>query len=109
MSEKDLQASIFDFFAWALPEGCVAFCIPNGDRQMTRAPGALSGVPDICLVYRGRPIFIELKTKRGVVPDHQIAVHDRLTLAGAVVKVCRSLEDVVQFLSPMMPLRGRIT
>ena len=68
----------------------------------------MSGIPDICLIYRGRAIFIELKTQRGAVKVNQRFVHDRLTLAGAVVAVCRSLDDVVGLLEPMMPLRGRV-
>ena len=108
MSEKDLQEAVFEFFAVALPQDCVAFCVPNGDGRMTRAPGALAGIPDICLIYKGRPIFIELKSKRGAVKVHQRFMHDRLTLPGAVVMVCRSLDEVVVFLAPPAPLRGRL-
>jgi hypothetical protein len=108
MTERDLQTAVFEFFAVALPQDCVAFCVPNGDGRMTRAPGALAGIPDICLIYRGRPIFIELKTKRGAVKMHQRFMHDRLTLSGAVVMVCRSLDEVVDFLAPLVPLRGRV-
>lgn len=108
MKERDLQSAVFEFLSATLPPECVYFCIPNGDGRMTRAPGALAGIPDICIIYRGRPIFIELKAKRGAVKMHQRFMHDRLTLSGAVVMVCRSLDEVVDFLAPLVPLRGRV-
>lgn len=108
MTERALQQQVFDFFRLALPADACAFTVPNGDGRMTTAPGTLSGVPDILVVYRGRPIFIELKTKTGAVRPSQKWVHDKLTQAGAVVTVCRSLEDVQDFLSMLMPLRARI-
>lgn len=67
MSERALQAAVFDFLRVALPSDAVCFCIPNGDGRMTTAPGTLPGVPDIAIIYRGRPIFIELKTAKGAV------------------------------------------
>lgn len=107
MGERGLQQSVFEFFRYALPEDATAFCIPNGDGKKTTAPGTLTGVPDVCIIYRGRPIFIELKTKTGAVRASQKWVHDRLTLSGAVVRVCRSLDEVQDFLQTLMPLRAR--
>lgn len=108
MTERALQQQVFDFFRLALPTDAVAFCVPLGDGKVTTAPGTLSGVPDICIVYRGRPLFIELKTAKGAVRPSQKWVHDKLTQAGAVVTVCRSLEEVQDFLAMLMPLRARI-
>lgn len=108
MTERALQQAVFEFLRLALPDGAVCFAVPNGDGRMTTMPGALSGVPDICILYRSRPIFIELKTATGAVRPKQRFVHDRLTLAGAAVTVCRSLGDVEQFLAMLMPLRARI-
>ena len=94
MTERELQQSVFEFLRLAMPADAIAFAVPNGDGKMTTMPGALAGVPDICIVYRGRPIFIELKTQRGAVRPSQRFVHGRLTLAGALVHVCRSIDDV---------------
>lgn len=107
-SERDLQTQVFDFFALALPSDAVAFTIPNGDRAMTRAPGTLSGMPDIGIIYRGRIILIELKTAIGAVRPKQKFIHDRLKCSGATVTVCRSLTEVVDFLTPLMPLKARL-
>lgn len=109
MTERGLQQSIFDFLRIALPTDAVCFSVPNGDGRMTTMPGALPGVPDVCVVYKGRAIFIELKTKTGAVRLSQRHIHDRLTMAGAVVTVCRSVEDVATFLSMLMPLRARVS
>lgn len=107
LPERALQAQVFVFLRLALPPDAVAFCVPNGDGKVTTAPGTLAGVPDIQIIYRGRPIFIELKAHAGRVSEHQAEVHTRLTGAGAVVAVCRSLEDVDGFLGQIVPLRAR--
>ena len=107
LPERALQAQVFTFLRLALPPDAVAFSVPNGDGGKTTMPGTLSGVPDLCVIYRGRAIFIELKTPTGRVSEHQAEVHTRLTAAGAVVAVCRSLEDVEGFLGQIVPLRAR--
>lgn len=108
MSERQLQAAVFDFLRVALPSDAMAFAIPMGDGKVTLAPGAVAGVPDICIIYKGRPIFIELKTKTGAVRASQKWVHDRLTLSGAVVVTLRSVEGVADFLANIIPLRARV-
>ena len=108
MSERALQAAVFDFLRVALPSDATAFAVPNGDGKVTTMPGALSGVPDICIIFRGRPIFIELKTAKGAVRASQKWVHDKLTLSGAVVVTLRSVEGVADFLAPLIPLRARV-
>lgn len=107
MTEQELQVQVFEFLRLALPPEAVAFAVPNGDRRMTTMPGALSGVPDICIIYKQRAVFIELKTIKGAVRLNQRHVHDRLTLAGALVAVCRSIDDVQSFLQQIIPLRAR--
>lgn len=108
MSERALQAAVFDFLRVALPSDATAFAVPNGDGRMTTAPGALSGAPDLQIIYRGKPIFIELKTATGRLSPEQKAVHIRLAAAGAVVSVCRSVVEVEEFLSMLIPLRARV-
>ncbi len=108
MSERALQSAVFDFLSVALPRDAQAFTIPNGDGRMTTAPGTLPGVPDLCVIYRGKSIFIELKTKTGRLSDAQRDVHMRLAAAGAVVAVCRSVVEVEEFLAMLIPLRARI-
>lgn len=108
MSERQLQTAVFGFLRVALPQDAVAFAVPNGDGQMTLAPGALSGAPDLCVIYQGRAVFIELKTRTGAVRPSQRWVHDKLIAAGAVVSVCRSVKDVEDFLGQIVPLRASL-
>jgi len=60
------------------------------------------------VIYKGRAIFIELKTKTGTVSKAQRAMHTRLTLSGAPVAVCRSVEGVAAFLEQVVPLRAKV-
>ena len=108
ISERSLQSQVFDFFRVALPADAVPFAIPNGDGKVTTMPGALPGFPDIGILYQKRLVLIELKTKTGVVEDHQHEVHARLALAGGLVAVCRSVEEVRDVLALVMPLRARL-
>lgn len=108
MTERALQSAVFEFLRLALPADAVAFAIPNGDGKMTTMPGVLPGFPDVGILYRSRLFVIELKYKKGAVRLNQTHVHHRLTLAGALVAVCRSVEEVEGFLSQVIPLRARI-
>jgi hypothetical protein len=89
--------------------------VPNGAvlgaRQaiMMKRTGQLkNGVPDLVIVYLRRAIFIELKSAKGRLTDDQSKAHGQLVLAGAVVCICRSLNDVVAFLDVLqIPLKGR--
>jgi len=112
--EDRLQISVARFLDVALPDGAVWFAVPNGGSRDVReaaklkAMGVKSGIPDLCIVYRARVIFIELKAKDGRVRSSQSEMMSALTMAGAVVNVCRSLDDVQGFLATIIPLKGRL-
>lgn len=108
MSERALQAAVFDFLRVALPSDATAFAVPNGDGKVTTMPGALSGVPELCIIYRGVAYFIELKTQFGRLSSEQREVHLRLAAAGAKTAVCRSVVEVEEYLAPLIPLRARV-
>lgn len=110
--ERPLQAAICDTLKLLLPRDAFLTAIPGGDRQVTLTPGYEAGMTDLLIIYRGRAICVELKrdTRNGVISQAQIAVHERITLAGGVVATCRSLEDVLQFLAMLgVPLRGKVS
>lgn len=105
--ERQLQRAVFAFLKRAMPAESFFSAIPGGDRQMTRAPGYVSGLPDVLIVHEGAASFIELKSESGRTTDAQIDVHEALARAGSFVTVCRSLPEVEKFLRFLgIPLRA---
>jgi hypothetical protein len=95
VSERALQSAACEYLTLALrPYGGWVGAVPGGDGKQTRAPGYVSGTPDLLCIVRGQPILIELKAPKGRVKDHQRACHADLERAGAVVHVARSIEDL---------------
>lgn len=115
-TEDQIQATVCAWLERALPEDAVFFAVPNGGHRhpavaaKLKWTGTRKGIPDLCIVWRGRPIFIELKAKGGSLSPDQRAMHERLTLAGAIVlPVARSVDEVADFLEALgMPLRAAV-
>ena len=113
-AEDRLQITVADYLDRCLPNDAVYFAIPNGgsrnkiESAKLKRMGTRPGIPDLCIVWRARVIFIELKTPKGRTSPAQEAMLSALTMAGAVVNVCRSLEDVQGFLATILPLKGRL-
>lgn len=107
--EQALQIAVARYLAATLPRPPIGpewFSIENGFKRtkaeagIGKAMGRKAGVPDLCLVWKGRAIFIELKAPgSGKLTPIQTAMHQRLTMVGAVVATCRSLDEVADFLS----------
>lgn len=59
--------------------------------------GSAPGLPDItgCL-SDGRGFWIEVKTNKGVLSDHQKRFIDNINSAGGLAFVARSVEDVIE-------------
>ena len=66
--------------------------------QKRKRQGVRSGWVDIEVIYKGRFIGIELKTKKGRLSEAQKKCHDDIILAGGLVPVCRSLTEVMDFM-----------
>lgn len=115
-TEEQIQAACAAFLDRALPADAVWFHPPNGGHRhkavaaKLKWQGAKAGVPDVCITWRGRSIYIELKAKGGSLSPDQRAMHERLTLAGAVVlPIARSVEEVEAFLETLgMPLKATV-
>jgi hypothetical protein len=114
--EDDLQRQVMAFLDVALPAEAVAFAVPNGGKRHAREAarmkglGVKAGVPDLCVVYRGRAAFLELKAKRGVMSPAQKAMQKRLIYAGADVCLCKSVAEVeASLLEAAIPLRARLS
>ena len=112
--EDRLQITVAEFLDRALPADAVWFHVANQRKTSPRQGAKLKrmgvkpGVPDLCIIWRGRPIFIELKAGKGRVSVKQAELMASLTLAGAVVTVCRSLDEVSEFLAGVMPMRAKV-
>ena len=104
-SEAKLQEQVADYFAVALPHNALAFHVPNEGKRGIHAQrafkrgGGVAGIPDWCILFTGRAIFIELKVGKNDLTPAQRGIHERIVLAGHVVTVCRSLDAVRSFLT----------
>lgn len=104
--EARLQESVCQYLA--LQERCgrlLWFAVPNGgSRNLLEAvnlkrQGVRGGVPDLVIVPKVGPVcFIELKSEDGTLSKLQSIWLESLPLYGCPVAVCRSLDDVQQFL-----------
>lgn len=75
--------------------------------MILKAMGVHAGWPDLMLVFKGRPVFIEMKAKTGALSPAQKAVHQSITVAGGVVTTCRSIDEVKAFLEVCgIPMRA---
>ena len=107
--ERQLQAAVATYLRAALPPDAFFSALPGGDRQMTRAPGYRAGLPDLMVVWNAKPIFIELKSKRGTISDDQAIAINALWRAGAEAAVCRSIDEVASVLKfSGIPLLARV-
>lgn len=104
--EHDAQVALFrDHIEPRLVAGAVAFAIPNGGyrhkkiAEELRAEGVVAGIPDICVVHRGRVHFLEMKAARGTLRKHQREMIARLEAAGATCAVARGLDAAVSQLA----------
>jgi hypothetical protein len=114
-AEDDLQRACCAFLEWALPPDAVFYAVPNGGKRHKREAarmaglGLRAGVPDLAIVHRGRALFVELKSGRGVMSPAQRSMAQRLNYAGAAVCCCRSVEEVEAALrEACVPLRGSV-
>ena len=113
-AEDRLQIAVAEYLDLALPSDALWFHPANGGSRNVREAAKLKrmgvkpGVPDICIVWRGRAIFIELKTATGRMSNVQTEMARALILAGAVFTVCRSVDEVSDFLAGAVNMKGRV-
>jgi hypothetical protein len=81
----------------------------NGVLQKKR--GVRSGLPDVMVVFRQRPVFVELKSRAGIASKAQKKIRAELMAAGAMWWLVRSTRAAlmalrlsgVEFRRPWMP------
>lgn len=100
--EESFQRSVAEYLDLVLPQHAFWFHVPSGGKRskaeagIFKAMGAKAGIPDICIIYKGRAHFIELKAPRSYLSKQQRETMRLLNTAGAFVwiKEVRSLVDV---------------
>lgn len=114
--ELRLHKQVAEYLRWSVPLECVWLHIPNGGKRSKKvsgefaAMGLKAGAPDLMFVWRGRALFIELKAEGGTLSLVQRQMHAKLRLAGSIVEVCYSLDEVVAVLRGWeIPLMARPT
>lgn len=113
--ERDFQAVAMEYLDMALPAWAVATAFPAGGGgkmrgAMLKKMGLKTGWPDIQILVRAsafdsmRPAsrFIGFELKReigGIVDLAQTAMHGRILMAGGIVYVARTLDEIYQHLT----------
>lgn len=115
LTEDQLHSNVVSALRIMLPSNAVLHHSPNEGKRGWRAQswlkraGTRAGWPDIELIYDGKFYGIELKAGTRKPTAIQAATHDDLWAAGARIKICRSIEDVIDALEGWkIPLRGKI-
>ena len=113
--EFQLGKAVAVYFRFCLPDDVFWFHVPNGGQRQNAiarqlsAMGVKAGVPDLCLLHRGKAHFVELKIDSGYLSAIQKQVHQMINRAGCRVAVCRSIPDVEAALTSWgIPLRGEV-
>ncbi len=110
--EEALHRAVADYLNIALPANSAWTTMPAGGGGRVRgarlkAMGYCKGWPDIEIVWGGFAHFIELKVPGKYPGADQKKCHANLRIAGAVVAVCRRIEEVEGTLRGWgIPLRG---
>ncbi len=107
-SEADIRRAIMRLLnhhpkihkAWTQASGAFQFEGANGSKRFFRANSA-KGMADIQAILKGsgRGVFIECKTEKGRIMEHQQEFLDSMNAAGAVAFVARNVQQVIDKLN----------
>lgn len=113
--EHELQTEVAHALRIMLPREAFITAIDHAHKKdaltgaILKGRGAVSGLPDLWVIWRGQSYMIELKRKGGYLSDTQRTCHEMLRRAEARIAVCHSLDEVLEALRGwQIPLRGRI-
>ena len=119
-TEQEIHTSIVAWLQLALPAQSVVHHSPNEGRhhvayrQKQKKMGMQTGWPDLELFVpdqffvsgESRPIFLEVKSKKGRLRDTQIRILEQLRDLACHVCVVRSIDETEDFLSEIIKLRA---
>ena len=104
--EGQLARSVVSLLERVVLEPAVWTHFPAGGGKLPRATagrlkgfGLKAGMPDYLVFHGKRCIGIELKREDGVLSNAQKAMHPKLHAAGVMVYVCRTPEQVIEWLA----------
>ena len=109
MKEHDIQKAIITYLRYALP-GAVIFAVPNGGQRNVivakklKAEGVLAGVPDICIIYRGKVFFAEVKNEKGRLTENQLGIIEQLLLNDVETYLLRGVDDAEKMIKEIKEL-----
>ena len=120
-SEDQVHLRIARWLDLMLPPGSVWHHSPNeGNRHVAfkvkqKRMGTKAGWPDIEIFVPGDQtlsgaslsIFIEVKGRKGKATTNQLHIADKLEMAGCYWQLCRSVDQVHEFLEGLIKLRGK--
>jgi len=98
------QVKVVQHFRAFYPD-CIIAAIPNGgdrspqERVRLHSEGVLAGMPDLCVLEAKNgfhALFVEMKTKAGVVSDKQSALGLQLNAKGYRSVVARSAAEAIK-------------
>ena len=112
VTEDDLQRQVASWLDVALPDGCVYHHSPNEGRRhinyinRLKKMGTKYGWPDLELFCPGTATKSgNNEAKRGVMNENQRRMRDQIIEAGFAWALCKSIEDVTEFLTPLVKLK----
>jgi hypothetical protein len=102
-----LRTIVLEPAVWTpFPSGNDVGVLSRAAAGKLQADGFEPGWPDYLVLFNGKVVGIELKREGGVLSAAQKAMHPRLYRAGCPVYVCRTPEEVVEYLNiERVPLR----
>lgn len=104
-SERKIHTAIVDYLNSVLPDSHLTVHLYNNPRSATagaiaKRMGMLAGIPDLMIIRPlGRIVFIEVKKEGGRLNPAQIAFRLYCRQWGVYHAVCRSIDDVRDFLA----------
>jgi len=105
VAEHNIQKAIAKYLLHVELQGkLIYFAVPNGgDRHIAvaakiKAEGGRSGIPDLVLISKGKPYFLEVKSARGDLSDNQKSFFKAFDEQGINCALVRSVSDVQEIL-----------
>lgn len=116
-NEAALQTMVCKYIRFQYPN-VPFYAIPNGIGKLgkrtawiSKSTGTTAGIPDLCIATGNElynALYIELKngTSNDITADQAYQIN-RLSAAGNLVVICRTLEDAVLAIDKYLALEGR--